>query len=298
ARGPGRPGRGAASRVRPAARDGSPRRGAERVVARAARRDSAAPSPLKRGAWSRGHRGRSVGLQCRRQGARSPGPPVSPRRTRGAGRRARVGHSRDTAGTAALRRAMGLARRPPTECAPAGPAAWLPYHRASIGDAEIAEVLDTLRSGWITTGPKTKRFEREFADRLGVPDALAVSSGTAALHLALRVIGVQPGADVVVPAYTFTATAEAVTYLRARPLRAAVDPVPCSRGGEDVERVHTAATRAVIPVHIAGLPCDMDPILDFARAHGLAVVEDAAHALPARDRGRWVGTLGDAAAFS
>src|SRR5262249_14218367 len=170
-------------------------------------------------------------------------------------------------------------------------------HRASIGAEEIAEVLDTLRSGWITTGPKTQRFEREFADLLGVPDALAVSSGTAALHLALRVLGVQPGDDVIVPAYTFTATA-AVTSRGARPLLADVDPVTCTLRGEDVGRVRPPRTRAVIPVHIAGLPCDMDPILDVARAHGLAVVEDAAHALPARDRGRWVGTLGDAAAFS
>ncbi|HJW68547.1 MAG TPA: DegT/DnrJ/EryC1/StrS family aminotransferase [Candidatus Binatia bacterium] len=179
-----------------------------------------------------------------------------------------------------------------------GPAAWLPYHRPSIGAEEIAEVVDTLRSGWVTTGPKTKRFEREFATLLGVPDALAVSSGTAALHLALRVLGVEAGDDVIVPAYTFTATAEAVTYLGARPVLADVDPVTCNLRGEDVERARTPRTRAVIPVHIAGLPCDMDPILDVARRRRLAVLEDAAHALPARDRGRWVGTLGDAAAFS
>jgi len=193
---------------------------------------------------------------------------------------------------------MGLARRQATDGAAAGPAAWLPYHRPSIGEEDIAEVLDTLRSGWISTGPKTKRFERKFADLLGVPDALAVSSGTAALHLALRVLGVQAGDDVIVPAYTFTATAEAVTYLGARPVLADVDPVTCNLRGEDVERARTAATRAVVPVHIAGLPCDMDPILDVARTWGLAVVEDAAHALPARDRGRWIGALGDAAAFS
>ena len=131
-----------------------------------------------------------------------------------------------------------------------------------------------------------------------MPEALAVSSGTAALHLALRVLGVQPGDDVIVPAYTFTATAEAVTYLGARPVLADVDPVTCNLRGEDVERARTPRTRAVMPVHIAGLPCDMDPILEVARTWRLAVVEDAAHALPARDRGRWVGTLGDAAAFS
>jgi perosamine synthetase len=196
-----------------------------------------------------------------------------------------------------MRRATELARHE-SDAPAAGPAAWLPYHRPSIGEEEIAEVVDTLRSGWVTTGAKTRRFEQQFAALLGVPEALAVSSGTAALHLALRVLGVQAGDDVIVPAYTFTATAEAVTYLGARPVLADVDPVTCNLRAEDVERARTRRTRAVMPVHIAGLPCDMDPILEVARTWRLAVVEDAAHALPARDRGRWVGTLGDAAAFS
>ena len=196
-----------------------------------------------------------------------------------------------------MRRATAL-ERAQADVPVAGPAVWLPYHRPSIGEEEIAEVIDTLRSGWVTTGPKTRRFEREFATLLDVPGALAVSSGTAALHLALRVLGVEAGDDVILPTYTFTATAEAVTYLGARPVLADVDPVTCNLRGEDVERVRTARTRAVIPVHIAGLPCDMDPILDVARSRRLAVIEDAAHALPARDRGRCVGTLGDAAAFS
>src|SRR5262249_7733174 len=162
---PRRPGRGARSLVRSAARDGSPRRGAERLVVGTARRDRAARSRLERVAWSRGRHLRSVGLQYRLQGARSRGPPPSPpstrpprQRTCGAGRRPRVGHSRATAGTAAMTRAMGLARRQTTDRSPVGPAGWLPYHRASIGAEEIAEVLDTLRSGWITTGPKTQRF--------------------------------------------------------------------------------------------------------------------------------------------
>jgi dTDP-4-amino-4,6-dideoxygalactose transaminase len=196
-----------------------------------------------------------------------------------------------------MRPAAGLARHE-TDAPAAGPAAWLPYHRPSIGEEEIAEVIDTLRSGWVTTGAKAKRFEHEFAALLGVRDALAVSSGTAALHLALRVLGVQSGDDVIVPAYTFTATAEAVTYLGARPILADVDPVTCNLRGEDVERARTPRTRAVLPVHIAGLPCDMEPILEVARTWRLAVVEDAAHALPAHDRGRRVGTFGDAAAFS
>src|SRR5262249_51290172 len=180
----------------------------------------------------------------------------------------------------------------------AGPAAWLPYHRPSIGEEEIAEVIDTLRSGWVTTGAKTRRFEQQFAALLGVPEALAVASGTAALHLALRVLGVQAGDDVIVPSYTFTATAEVGTYLRAPPILADRDPLTCNLPGVGLERPRTPRTRAVMPVHIAGLPCDMDPILEVARTWRLAVVEDAAHALPARDRGRFVGTLGDAAAFS
>jgi len=177
-------------------------------------------------------------------------------------------------------------------------AEWLPYHLPSIGEEEIAEVVDTLRSGWVTTGAKTQRFEQDFARILGVPEALAVASGTAAMHLALIVNGVQAGDDVIVPTYTFTATAEVVTYLGARPVLADVDPVTCNMTTETLQRVLTPRTRAVMVVHIAGQPCDMDPILEVARAHGLKVIEDAAHAFPARYRGRWVGTLGDAAAFS
>lgn len=175
---------------------------------------------------------------------------------------------------------------------------WLPYHLPSIGDEEIAEVVDTLRSGWITTGPKTQQFERDFAAFLGVPEALAVSSGTAGMHLALVALGIQPGDEVIVPTYTFTATAEVVTYLGARPVLVDVDPTTCNVTAAAIERAITPKTRAVMVVHVAGLPCDMDPILEVARRHRIVVVEDAAHALPARYRGRWVGTLGDAAAFS
>lgn len=179
-----------------------------------------------------------------------------------------------------------------------GRAAWLPYHLPSIGEEEIAEVVDTLRSGWITTGIKTQRFEQDFARILGVPEALALASGTAAMHLALIVNGVQAGDEVVVPTYTFTATAEVVTYLGARPVLADVDPATCNLTAETLERVITPRTRAVMVVHIAGQACDMDPILAVAKKHGLKVIEDAAHAFPARYRERWVGTLGDAAAFS
>lgn len=175
---------------------------------------------------------------------------------------------------------------------------WLPFHIPSIGEDEIAEVVDTLRSGWVTSGPKVQRFEQDFARLLGVPQALAVCSGTAALHLALIGAHLEPGDEVVVPTYTFTATAEVVTYLGGRPVLADVDPVTCNITAETLAKQITPRTRAVMVVHIAGQPCDMDPILEVARAHKLWVVEDAAHALPAHYRGRWVGTLGDAAAFS
>jgi dTDP-4-amino-4,6-dideoxygalactose transaminase len=177
-------------------------------------------------------------------------------------------------------------------------AEFLPFHRPLVDDDDVAGVVATLRSGWLTTGPTTKRFEEAFAQALGVRAAIAVNSGTAAMHLALRVLGIQPGDDVVVPAYTFTATAEVVTYLGARPLLADVDPVTCNLRADDVARVLTPRTRAVMPVHIAGLPCEMTAIRELASGAGIAVVEDAAHAFPAREGRRPVGTLGDAAAFS
>lgn len=182
--------------------------------------------------------------------------------------------------------------------APRGRDEWLPYHRPTIGDEEIAEVVDTLRSGWLTTGEKVQRFERQFADLLGVPEALAVNSGTAALHLAMLVHGIGPGDEVIVPTYTFTASAEAVVYVGARPVLVDVDRETCNVRAEDVLRAITPRTRAIVVVHIAGQPCDMEPIAEVAAAHGLAIIEDAAHALPAAYHGRPVGTLGDAAAFS
>ncbi len=175
---------------------------------------------------------------------------------------------------------------------------WLPFHVPSIGEEEIAEVVDTLRSGWVTSGPKAERFEREFARLLGTSNALALCSGTAALHLALATGSVGAGDEVIVPTYTFTATAEVVTYLGARPVLVDVDPATCNLTPAALERAITPRTRAVMAVHIAGQACDMDGLLEVARAHRLWVVEDAAHALPASYRGRWVGTLGDAAAFS
>jgi perosamine synthetase len=178
------------------------------------------------------------------------------------------------------------------------PAIRVPFHVPSIGEEEIAEVVDTLRSGWLTTGPKVGRFERDFAAAVGARHAVALNSATAALHLALEAVGVKAGDEVVIPTYTFAATGEVVTYLGARPVL-----VDCGRDtlnidASTIEPCLTSRTKAIIPVHIAGLPCDMDPILELARRRGIQVIEDAAHALPTTYKGRMVGTLGDLTAFS
>jgi dTDP-4-amino-4,6-dideoxygalactose transaminase len=175
---------------------------------------------------------------------------------------------------------------------------FLPFALPHITTAEIDEVVDTLRSGWLTTGQKTKRFEREFAACVDAPYAVAINSATAAMHLALDAIGLQPGDEVIVPVYTFTATAEVVEYFRARPVFADVDPLTCNLDPEQLERLITPRTRAIIVVHMAGLPAEMDAILAIAKAHDLPVIEDAAHAFPAKYQGRMVGSIGDLTAFS
>ena len=188
--------------------------------------------------------------------------------------------------------ALGLKNKRPAR------EAFLPFAVPHITQAEIDEVVDTLRSGWLTTGPKTKRFEREFAERVCAPHALAVNSATAAMHLALDAIGLQPGDEVIVPVYTFTATAEVVVYFHARPVFVDVDPVTCNIDPVQLEKHITPRTRAIMVVHIAGLPAEMDAILAIARAYGLTVIEDAAHAFPAKYRGHTIGSIGDLTAFS
>ena len=174
----------------------------------------------------------------------------------------------------------------------------VPFHRAAIGEEEIAEVVETLRSGWLTTGPKVERFQREFAAAVSARHAVALNSATAALHLALEAVGVKPGDEVVIPAYTFTATGEVVTYLGARPVLADCRADTLNLDASTIEARLTSRTKAIVPVHIAGQTCDMEPILEMARSRGLAVVEDAAHAFPATYKGRPVGTIGDVTAFS
>ena len=175
---------------------------------------------------------------------------------------------------------------------------FLPFHLPDIGDEEIESVLAVLRSGWLTTGAKAKQFEQEFAAMVGARHAVAVNSCTAALHLALEAIGVQEGDEVLVPTMTFAATAEVVTYFRAKPVLVDCTEETLNIDPRAIERAMTEKTKAIIPVHFGGHPCEMDRILDMARAHHLHVVEDAAHALPARYRGKMVGSIADATCFS
>jgi dTDP-4-amino-4,6-dideoxygalactose transaminase len=173
----------------------------------------------------------------------------------------------------------------------------LPFALPEIGDEEIAEVVDTLRSGWVTTGPKAKRFEAAFGEFLGDPalHCIAVNSATAGLHLALEALGIGPGDEVITTTHTFTATAEVVRYLGADVKLVDIDPATLNIDPALVEAAITPKTKAIIPVHYAGLAADMDTIHAIADKHGLQVVEDAAHALPTTYKGRMVGTLDSAA---
>ncbi|OYY65790.1 MAG: UDP-4-amino-4,6-dideoxy-N-acetyl-beta-L-altrosamine transaminase [Burkholderiales bacterium 28-67-8] len=178
---------------------------------------------------------------------------------------------------------------------------FIPFALPDIGDDEIAEVVDTLRSGWITTGPKTRRFEEDFTAYLGDPGlhSMAVNSATAGLHLALEALGIGPGDEVITTTHTFTATAEVVRYLGADVVLVDIDPATLCIDVAAVEAAITPRTKAVIPVHYAGLAADMATLLPLARRHGLKVVEDAAHALPTTCGGQLVGTLGsDVTVFS
>lgn len=191
----------------------------------------------------------------------------------------------------------------------------IPFARPSIGEEEIEAVAATMRSGWLTTGPKTREFEKAFAEAAGARHALAVNSATAGLHLGLEAIGVRADDRVVTPVWTFTASAEVSRYLGAHPLFADVDAATLNLDAPGIEKAMASAPadsrrpiRAVMPVHFAGKPCDMDAILATASAHGLKVVEDAAHTFPAkvdtrsvRDAqrvSRSIGSIGDATVFS
>jgi len=178
---------------------------------------------------------------------------------------------------------------------------FLPFALPEIGDEEIAEVVDTLKSGWVTTGPKARRFEADFAAFLGDEGlhCIAVNSATAGLHLALEAIGIGPGDEVITTTHTFTATAEVVRYLGADVKLVDIDAATMNIDPAAIEAAIGPRTKAILPVHYAGLAADMPAILGLAERYGLKVIEDAAHALPTTCGGRLVGTLAsDATVFS
>ena len=175
----------------------------------------------------------------------------------------------------------------------------VPLFDVDLGDEELAGITEVLRSKWLTMGEKTGEFERRFAAFVGVPHALAMNSATAALHVALAALDIGPGDDVVVPTLTFVATANAVRYCGARPVFADIASMDCwNIDATTIEAALTPTTRAVVVVHYAGFPCDMPAIMALARARGLAVVEDVAHAPGALLDGKAMGAWGDAGCFS
>jgi len=167
-----------------------------------------------------------------------------------------------------------------------------------IEEAEIAEVVASLKSGWLGTGPKVHQFEQMFREYKDTKYAMALNSCTAALHLAMLAIGIKPGDEVIVPTMTFAATANAVIHAGGKPVLADCQRETMNIDPEDIERKITTKTKAIIPVHFAGRPCDMDAIMDIAKRHNLKVIEDCAHAIETEYKGKKAGTIGDIGCFS
>jgi dTDP-4-amino-4,6-dideoxygalactose transaminase len=175
---------------------------------------------------------------------------------------------------------------------------FLPFSPPTIGDEERAEVMDTLSTDWITTGPKTKAFEAKLKQCLEAPGLVAFNSCTAGLHVGLVALGVGPGDEVIVPSMTFCATANVVEHVGAKPILVDVRPDTLNIDPAAVARAITPRTKAIMPVHYGGHPVDLDPLFHLAEHHGLHVLEDAAHAISARYKGRLVGSRDNLAAFS
>lgn len=177
---------------------------------------------------------------------------------------------------------------------------FLPFALPLIGEDEITEVVDTLKSGWLTTGKKTVAFEKQFEEFVDASHALAVNSATSGLHLALEAIGVGRGDAVITTAYTFTATAEVIRYLGADPILVDIDPHTFNINPDLIRQALTKHdnVKAIMPVHFAGQSCEMDEILEIAKEHDLKVVEDAAHALPTTYKGKIVGSISDITVYS
>ena len=175
---------------------------------------------------------------------------------------------------------------------------FLPFHQPLIDEDDERAVLEVLRSGWITTGPRTKQFEKTLAAYVGSTHAVGVNSCTAALSLALEAVGVGPGDEVITSPITFASTANVIVHRGARPVFVDVEPSTLNLDASRLEAAITPRTRAIIPVDFAGHPADLDEIMAIARRHSLVVIEDAAHAIGAEYRGRRVGGIADMTAFS
>lgn len=175
---------------------------------------------------------------------------------------------------------------------------YLLFHKPFISEDEINEMVDTLRSGWLSMGPKTIKFEEEFNLYIGAKKSVAVSSWTAAGHLTLEAFGIQKDDEVILPTMTFPATAEIVCYFGAKPVIVDVDPETLNISLEEIEKAITPKTKAIIPVHYGGQPCDLDEIQQIASRYNLKVLEDAAHSLPATYKGKKIGTISDVTCFS
>lgn len=166
---------------------------------------------------------------------------------------------------------------------------FLPFALPDIDETEFKQIAEALASGWVTTGPKTRQFEREFAAAVGAKHAIAVNSCTAAMHLALEAIGLQRGDEVITTPYTFAATAEVVRYFDAKPVLVDINATDFNIDPNQIEAAITSRTKAIIPVHIAGLPANLDMLAQIATKHNLAIIEDAAHAFPTKLKNRMIG---------
>jgi dTDP-4-amino-4,6-dideoxygalactose transaminase len=175
---------------------------------------------------------------------------------------------------------------------------FLPFARPSLGEEEIQEVVATLRSGWITTGPKTEKFAAAFADYVGGRFAVPVSSATAGLHVALLALGVGPGDEVITTPMTFVATLNTIVHCGATPVLADIDAATLHILVDQVEERLTKKTKAILPVHFVGQPVDLDPLLELASSRSIAVLEDAAHAVGTEYKGRRIGSFPTTSVFS
>lgn len=175
---------------------------------------------------------------------------------------------------------------------------FLPFHLPDVDGSELEYIEEVINSGWLTSGPMVRQFEQEFSDSVGAQYAVAVNSCTAGMHLALEAIGLKSNDEVITSPYTFAATGEVIRYFDAKPVFVDIDKTTFNIDTALIEPAISERTKAILPIHIAGLAVDMDPILNIAKQNKLMVVEDAAHAFPTTYKGKRVGSIGDLACFS